>query len=46
MAPNNMADNPLAMKGMKNNSVNLGESELEETSASHLMELYKEYKAK
>ncbi len=44
--PNNMADNPLAMKGMKNNSVNLGESELEETSASHLMELYKEYKAK
>jgi len=44
--PNNMGDNPLAMQHMKNNTVNLGESELEETSASHLMELYKEFKAK
>jgi len=44
--PNNPGDNPLAMQNIKNNTVNLGESELEETSASHLMELYKEFKAK
>jgi hypothetical protein len=44
--PNNPGDNPLAMQDIKNNTVNLGESELEETSASHLMELYKEFKAK
>lgn len=44
--PNNPGDNPLAMQNIKNNTINLGESELEETSASHLMELYKEFKAK
>ena len=42
--PNNPGDNPLAMTGIKNNTVNIEESE--DVSASHLETLYKEFKAK